>query len=147
MGRALLVINTKEARAKAANWIARAPNGTRVTFQGPRRSLPQNSRMWAMLQDFSDQVEHGGRKYSPESWKAIFMHALGQECRFVPSLDGESFIPIGYRSSELSKAEMTTLIELVFSEGALRGVVWTDPTQEPPGVSPDQLKQEAATAA
>lgn len=130
MGRALLVINTKEARAKAADWLARAPWGTRVTFQGPRRTIEQNSRMWAMLTDFAEQVEHGGRKYSPEAWKTIFLHALGQEATFVPNLDGTGFVPLGLKSSELSKQEMTDLIELLFSEGARRGVVWSDPTQE-----------------
>ena len=130
MGRALIVVNTKEARAKAADWIMRAPWGTRITFQGPRRSIEQNSRMWAMLTDFSEQVEHGGRRYSPEDWKAIFLHALGQEQRYVPNLDGTGFVPIGLRSSDLSKQEMTDLIELLFAEGARRGVQWSDPAQE-----------------
>jgi hypothetical protein len=130
MGRALLILSGQGAKAKAISWIERAPWNTRVEFKGPARSLPQNSRMWAMLSDFATQVEHGGRKYDAGSWKEIFMHALGKETTFVPNLDGTGFVPLGLRSSDLSKQEMSDLIELLFAEGARRGVQWSDPTQE-----------------
>jgi hypothetical protein len=124
MSRALLILGRSDVNERAINWIRKAPPGTRVEFKGPRRSLDQNARMWAMLTDFASQVEHGGRKYSPEEWKAIFMHALGQEVRFVPSLDGQGFVPIGQKTSELSVSEMCDLQELITAEGAQRGVVF-----------------------
>ena len=132
MSRALLVLYNDEIRAKAAKWIAGAPKDTRVTFQGPKRSLPQNSRMWAMLTDISTQADHHGRKYTTDEWKAIFLSALGQEMKFVPSLDGKTFIPIGHSSSNLSVQEMTDMIELMFSFGAQHGVVFHEPAEENP---------------
>jgi hypothetical protein len=78
--------------------------------------------MWVLLGCFSDQVEHFGRKYDSETWKCIGMNALGKELDFVPSLDGESVVALGYRSSEMDKFEMSNLIELLFAEGAKRGV-------------------------
>ena len=41
--------------------------------------------------------------------------------------EGESFIPIGQSSSDLSKEEMSDLIELMLSWGAQNGVVFHDP--------------------
>lgn len=79
-----------------------------------------------MLSDIAQQKEHGGRKYTPDQWKCLFMHACGREMQFVPSLDGTSFMPLGYRSSELTKEEMSALIECMFAWGAENGVTFHD---------------------
>lgn len=129
MGRALLVLYNDDIRAKATKWIAGAPKDTRITFQGPKRTLPQNARMWAMLTDVAEQAERFGRKYTTDEWKAIFLSALGQEMKFVPSLDGKTFIPIGHSSSNLSVQEMTDMIELMFSFGAQHGVIFHEPDE------------------
>lgn len=133
MGRAFLVLANDAIRAKAVNWIAKAPRDTRVTFQGPKRTLDQNSRMWAMLTDISEQAEHHGRRYVPGDWKVIFLSALGRETRFVPNLDGTGLIPIGQSSSDLSVAEMGEMIELMQSWGAENGVVFSDPEERANG--------------
>ena len=130
MSRAFLVLADDRFRAKAIDWIMKAPKDTRVTFQDPRRTLPQNDRMWAMLTDVATQKEHCGRRYTPDQWKILFMHACGREVQFIPSLDGSTFIPWGNRSSELSKQEMTDLIEFIFAWGAENSVEWSDPTLE-----------------
>lgn len=135
--RAALVLNSASARQRAVLWCQKLPDGTRVEFKRSKRSIPQNSMLWALLSDVSQQVEHGGRKYGPEDWKCLFMHALGQEVRFLPSLNGQGFVPIGYRSSDLSKGEMTELIELIFQWGAEHGVVFH-------GNRADVPQQEAA---
>lgn len=102
--------------------IAEAPLGARVTLKGPRRTNDQNALMWVLLSAFADQVVHCGRKYDAADWKEIFMHALGKELAFAPSLDGDSIVAFGRRTSLLSKEEMSDLIELIMSEGAKRGV-------------------------
>lgn len=130
MGRHLLVLWNDAMRKKAHDWIDRAPKETRLLFQGPRRSLDQNSKMWALLGEVSEQATHHGRKYDSETWKAIFMSALGQETRFVPNLDGTGLIPIGHRSSNLSKEEMSALIELIYAAGAERGVIFHEPEEQ-----------------
>lgn len=127
MARAQIVLDSAVAKQRAMKWVAGAPFGTRVEFKEVKRTIPQNDRMWAMLTDVSTQKEHAGRRYSPDEWKVLFMHALGQEQRFLPSLDGTTFVPIGHRSSDLSKAEMSDLIELIFKWGAENGVEFHDP--------------------
>jgi hypothetical protein len=124
MSRALVTIRSAVDRERIARWAAQAPAGTRVEFKEIKRSLPQNDRMWAMLTDIATQKEHCGRKYTPEIWKCLLMHAWGREVKFIPALDGESVVPMVYRSSDLSKAEMTELIEFMFSWGAQNGIVF-----------------------
>ena len=132
MSRALLRIDGPTSRARAMRLMERVPEGTRVEFKGARRTLPQNDKMWAMLSEIARQKTHCGRRYTADQWKAIFMHAMGRETVFVPSLDGETFFPIGWRSSDLSKAEMSELIEFVQSWGAQNGVVFADDVWEVP---------------
>jgi hypothetical protein len=127
MSRALIAIGGQSDRERAQRLIAQVPPGTRIEFKGAKRSLPQNDRMWAMLTDVASQKEHAGRKYTPDQWKILFMHACGREVQFIPSLDNTTFIPWGQSSSDLSKQEMTDLIEFIFSWGANHGVVFHEP--------------------
>lgn len=130
MSRALLVLSGDAVRARATAWIAKAPPGTRVEFKAPKRTLDQNSRMWAMLSDIATQAEHCGRKYSPPQWKVLFLHACGREVQFIPALDGSTFLPWGQSSSDLSKQEMTDLIEFMFAWGAEHNIVFNEPVAE-----------------
>lgn len=91
--------------------------------------MPQNDKMWACLSDVAAQAEHMGRKYSPDIWKLLFLDAMGRECKFVPSLDGSTVVPIGQSSSDLSKPEMSNLIELILSYGAEHGVIFHEPNE------------------
>jgi hypothetical protein len=88
------------------------------------RSGEQNNKMWAMLTEISQQKEHCGRHYSPDQWKVLFMHAWGQEVQFLPSLDNSTFVPYPYRSSKLSRKDMTELIEWIAAWSAQNGVVF-----------------------
>lgn len=120
--RALLTLNNQADRDKATKWIGQAPAGTRVEFRKPRRTLPQNDRLWAMLTEIAEKVDHCGRKYDPDTWKCIFMSALGREMRFVPSLDQQGLIPLGHRSSNLSKEEMSELQDFIEAWCAENGI-------------------------
>ena len=126
MGRAVITIQDDQDRKRVGSWASRAPLGTRVEFKRAKRSVPQNDRMWAMLTDVAAQKEHASRKYTTDQWKILFMHACGREVQFIPSLDNSTFIPWGQSSSDLSKQEMTDLIEFIFAWGAENGVVFRD---------------------
>lgn len=130
MTRALITIRAQADRDRVAAWAAKAPTGTRVEFKASKRTLPQNDRMWAMLTDIARQREHCGRHYTPDQWKVLFMHACGKEVTLIPALDGETLVPWGYSSSDLSKQEMSDLIDFMFAWGAENGVVFNDPADE-----------------
>lgn len=121
-----IILHHPQHRAAATRLVGLAPEGSVVTVSPPRRSLDQNAKMWAMLGEWARQVDHGGRKYDAETWKAIFMRALGHEVRMVPDLRGEPF-PVGFRSSHLSKAQMADLITFIQSEADARGVDLREP--------------------
>lgn len=126
--RAIIVIRDGTDRALARRWVDHAQPGSRISFKGPQRTIEQNDRLWAMLTDTARQATLGGRRWTTNEWKVIFLHALGQEMRYLPPLDGKGgFIPYGHSSSDLSVSEMSALIDFIFAWGAENGILWSDP--------------------
>ena len=129
MSRAVLILANDTVRQRAVNWCQKAPVGTRVEYKAPKRTLPQNSRMWAMLTDVAHQVPWHGIRLSADDWKILFLDALKREVRMVPNLDGNGFVQLGRSSSDLSKEEMGMLMELIAAFGANHGVMFQDDAQ------------------
>jgi hypothetical protein len=113
-------------RDYAKSVIDGAPDGYCVIVKEPTRSIEQNAKLWAMLEDVS-RAEPMGRKHSPDDWKAIFMHACGWEVQFLPGLDHVGFFPVGYRSSRLTVKQMATLITFIQAWGDEQGVQFSEP--------------------
>ncbi len=132
MARAVLVLHTPELRQKAARWCMGIPQDSRVTFEGPKRTLPQNARMWAHLTDIAEQLTWHGVKLETEDWKLVFMDSLNREMRIVPNLDGTGFVNLGRSSSKLSIHEMGDLMHIIEAFGASHGVVFHEPDPETP---------------
>lgn len=126
MSRYTVTISSDEDRTRAVQIVRQAPAGSRVDVKAAKRSLPQNDRMWAMLTEVARQLLWHGVKLRPDDWKLIFLDALKRELRTVPNLDGTGFVNLGRSSSDLSKTEMTDLIEVIFAFGAQHGVIFAD---------------------
>ena len=103
--------------------ISNAPEGWAVTVKEPTRTLEQNALLHAMLGDISRQCPMGWKK-TPDTWKAILLHACGHEVQFEMGLDGQPF-PMGLRTSNLSVRQMSELIEFMYAFGAERNIVWS----------------------
>lgn len=129
MSRATIIIRSDADRAKAINWAGRAPISTRIEFKASKRSIPQNDRMWAMLTDVAEQLVWHGVKLKPDDWKLVFMDSLKRELRVVPNIDGTGFVNLGRSSSDLTKTEMSDLMELIAAFGAQHGVTFHDDEQ------------------
>jgi hypothetical protein len=132
MSRAELVLSNDATRQRAVKWAMIAPPGTRLTFTEPKRTLPQNDRMWACLTEIARQLPWHGVKLSPDDWKLIFLSALKQEMRLVPNLDGTGFVQLGRSSSDLSRAEFAELLALVDAFAAEHGVSLGEPDKLSP---------------
>ena len=130
MSRAVLTLRSSVDRAKAVDWIGKAPVGTRIEFRAAKRSVPQNDRMWAMLTDISQQLAWHGQKLRADDWKLVLLAGLKRELRIVPNIDGNGFVNLSQSSSDLSKAEMSEFIELIFAFGAQHGVKFQDDAEE-----------------
>jgi hypothetical protein len=122
------VLNGDYARHRAMKAVANAPAGYVASVEEPRRTTDQNSRLWAMLSDVA-MSKPLGRMHTPEEWKCIFMAACGWEVAFLPGLDGR-FLPYGYRSSRLTKKQMTDLQDFIQAWGDENGVSWSDESKE-----------------
>lgn len=128
MSRKLLRL-TPGKRDEAHAWVERAlrlwqPGSPYVLeIKEPSRSLEQNAAMWGLLAQITKQrPEHNGRQMTSDLWKAVFMDALGHEADYVGSLDGKRIFPLGFRSSHLTKAQMSDLIELMLAWSAEQGL-------------------------
>ena len=98
------------------------------------RTLPQNSRMWPMLEDLAKQLQwpvDGELQWlSKEDWKVIMTAGLKREQRVAKGAWG-GFVMLGVSTSKMKKAEMTDLITVIFAFGNEHGIQWTDPTVPP----------------
>lgn len=126
MSRYTFTLRSAADRARAVNAITAAPDGSRVMVKAAKRSVPQNDRMWAMLTDVAQQLPWHGVRLRPDDWKLIFLDALKRERRMVPNIDGNGFVDLGRSSSDLSKAEMGDLMELIAAFGAQHSVKFQD---------------------
>ena len=89
------------------------------------RSLDQNRLMWQRLTEISKQVIWYGERLSPTDWKDVFTASL-RRLRVVPGIDAGTFVPLGMRTSDMTKAEMADLLTLIEAFGAERGVTFRD---------------------
>jgi hypothetical protein len=128
MSRHVITLRSETDRAKVLNWLHRAPWGHRIEVKEPRRSDEQNDRFWAMLGDIARQATINGKRYEPDQWKCVFMKAMGKEAQFLPTLDGNSFFPTGFRSSDLSVREMSDLQTFMEAWAAENNIILKDQT-------------------
>lgn len=126
MSRLVRALWTDADRAEVARWVNAAPKGSRVEVKAPQRSVPQNSRLWAMLSDVATQLPYHGIRLTADDYKLLFLDALKREVRMVPNLDGNGFVSLGRSSSDLSKEEMSDLLTIIEAFGANHGVQFHD---------------------
>jgi hypothetical protein len=116
-----VILDCEYRRAHAHRLIDAAPAGAVMTITLPKRTNDQNSLMWTLLSLIS-AAKPEGRQWPPETWKAAFMHSLGHQVRFAEGLNGSGPFPLGFRSSRLTKAQMSDLIECIHEYAARHGV-------------------------
>jgi hypothetical protein len=115
-------------RDHAKRLIDAAPAGHVVKLGAETRRDAQNRKLWPMLADIQQQVP-GMETYALDDLKLRFLNALGEELRFLPTLEGEGMFPVGLRSSTLTVQQFSGLVELLYAFGAKHGVRWTDPVE------------------
>lgn len=121
-----VILRGPDQRALAKRLIDAAGPDYVVKVSEPARNLDQNARMWAMLSDVS-RAKPEGRRWTPEAWKAAFMHSLGHQVQFCEGLGDSGPFPMGFRSSRLTKRQMADLITVISEYGDRHGVQWSEP--------------------
>lgn len=115
-------------RAYASKQIAGAPDGHVVKIAAETRRDGQNRLMWAKVRDLRKQAPDMA-KYSDDSCKLRFLDALGEEMPYLPNLANDGFFPVGQRSSTLTVAQFSGLIELMNKYAAENDVIWSQPDE------------------
>lgn len=123
-----LILANEQVRRLAHQLIDRAPERAVLNIREATRSLDQNAKMQAMLSDIS-RAKPMGRNLKTEVWKSLFMDALGHKATWEPSLTGDGVVNTGFRSSRLTVAQMSDMIESMYAFGAEHGVEWSEPAE------------------
>lgn len=122
-----LYIRSERDRATLMEWCRRVPDGWRAEFKAPKRTDEQNDRLWELLDRVAKRMTLNGARYDKDSWKCIFMKAMGAEIKVLPMLDGTGIFPTGFRSSDLSVREMCDLQTFIEQWCAEKSVdIWED---------------------
>lgn len=91
-----------------------------------QRSVEQNSRLHALLQDIAEQKDWAGRKWDVEQWKRIlvggFCRSQGESVEIVPAIDGHGVEVLYRHTSRMSKQEMAELISYIEAWAIDQGV-------------------------
>lgn len=92
------------------------------------RSTASNRLFWSVLTDISRQVEFAVDgsmvKLEPEEVKDVLTAGLKKHQRMCRGIDG-GLVFLGQRTSKMTQAEMSELIELAYAFGAGRNVQWS----------------------
>ena len=126
-----------EARRRAGQDVASAPEGWTVIIAPPKKTRGQEAKYHAMFADIAKQCTFMGERWSSEDWKRLmvdaFARAMAQQGtpirhggRIVPALDGAGFVQLGIQTRKLLKAEASEFIEYLYAYGAENNVRWTD---------------------
>lgn len=106
-----ITLGSDRAQREAVRLIMAAPTGAILNIRPATRSNEQNALLWALLSTVS-RAKPDGRQHTPDVWKCLFMQACGHAVQFEVGLDGAPF-PLGFRSSRMTKDQMTDLIEFI----------------------------------
>lgn len=119
-----------QARGLACDCIMAAPEGYIVTIQEPTRTLDQNAALHAAISDIAKQIKWQGEAMASEDWKrlltAAWSRAENQPVKMVPALDGNGFDVLYRRTSQMTKKEVSSLIDYLHAWGTDQGVKWSD---------------------
>lgn len=131
MTRYQLVIYGPKSREAALRAVNAAPVGTRVEIKAAKRTNDQNALMWVLLTKLSMALPWGGAKQTPDTWKLLFLDALRRELSqqpgMLPSIDNSGgVVNVGVSSSDLSKEEMTMMIQLILGFGDQHSISFAD---------------------
>lgn len=127
--RRTIKLTSQGHRQRAHALIDSAPDGYVMAVGEETRTQEQNRLMWPLIADIQAQVPNAA-VFSADDMKVRFLHALGQELRFLPELEGAGQFPVGQKSSTLSKSQFSGLIELIFAYGAKHEVKWSRKSEE-----------------
>lgn len=128
------LFNAQQARAeilaiceRIKPWLI-AEHALCLEIRAETRSTAANRLLWSCLNDISRQVEWpvDGKlqKLDAEDWKAILSAGVTKAQRVAQGVEG-GFVMLGQRTSKMTRAEFTALIDFCHAFGDSRGIQWS----------------------
>jgi len=121
-----ILLASDHQRAMAHRLIDKAPDRAVLNIRPETRNADQNALLWSLLSEVA-RAKPGGRELTTDAWKALFMSEAGFTFQWEPGLEGRGVVPVGFKSSRLTKAEFSELIECILAFGARNGIQFSDP--------------------
>lgn len=115
----------------ACSLIMAADDQQVMTLKKRTRSVDQNAKMWAMINDLR-RAKAGGRDLTADQWKSGLMTLCGVEIKMIEGLDGTASFPDGLSSKSLTVAQMADLITVIYAYGDRHGVAWSEKVRDWP---------------
>lgn len=117
-------------RVNVQRAVSQAPDGYIVEIKPESRSLEQNAKLWAMLNDVSKQVVYHDKRLSTEDWKSLFTGSL-RGFELMSSVNGDGgFVMLGESTSKMNKKRFVELIEMIYAFGVDNSVMWSEKASE-----------------
>jgi len=128
------LINAQQARVailalceQIKPWLI-AGHQLQIEVRADTRSTAANRLLWSCLADISRQVEWpvDGRmqKIDAEDWKSILSAGVTKAQRVAQGIEG-GFVMLGQRTSKMTKAEFTALVDFCHAFGDSHGIKWS----------------------
>lgn len=114
MSKQVFYLSHLTARKRAAQAVAEAPDGYKVTISEPTRNLDQNAKFHAICGDLAkSDVQWAGKRRSADAWKVLLVsgHAMAtrEGAEIIPGLEGE-FVNVRESTALMSKQRSASLI-------------------------------------
>lgn len=112
--RRVFILAHQTARMRAAQAVAEAPDGWRVTVEPPKRGLDINAALHAKLGEIAERVLWAGQRQDIETWKRLMVGAWSRANKepvvLLPALDGQGIEIVFRRTSAMTQAEVHDLL-------------------------------------
>jgi hypothetical protein len=122
----LFILAHELARKNAMQAVLEAPTGYAVEIRPKNRSLDQNAKIHALIQEISRIVVWAGKLQEVETWKrlltAAWLRARGEPVEMLPAIDGYGVDVVFRPTSKLTVEEMSEFIEYVQAWAVEQGI-------------------------
>lgn len=126
MSKRIFILAHQEARRRACQAVAEAPEGYTVTIAEPRRNGDQNAMFHALCGAIAKSgMEWGGKPRALDQWKVLLVsgHAVATKegHDMLPGLEGE-FVNLRESTALMSKRRTASLIDYTLAFCAAHGI-------------------------
>lgn len=119
----LILSRLNLAKAIQGVRVAAEKGGWALELRPARRTDEQNDALHGLIdQILRQRPTHNGVIMDKALYKAVFLQALGEEVRFLPTLEGDGLFPLGLSTAALSKERFSDLIEFILAWCAREGL-------------------------